>query len=184
MAKEKSKAAVLNGGAAKPKKAAAKGAAPLFSVTLHQAFHHMQRASVVVSLMEKGTGEDLRALLKRGTKLYEHALKQDGDERTIQQANGLLCAAEHLAMGGLYDARLKYRQKVSAPKDDWLMSCAQQVRDRLGRVENTKRGEGPDLFPAAEELVRQAEDVDHDPQLAYELVMAADALCVALENGL
>ena len=27
---------------------------------LRTAFHHMQRASVVISLMEKGTGEDLR----------------------------------------------------------------------------------------------------------------------------
>ena len=34
------------------------------------AFHHMQRASVVMSLMEKGTGKDLRALLERGVKLY------------------------------------------------------------------------------------------------------------------
>jgi len=37
---------------------------------LMTAFHHMQRASVVMSLMEKGTGKVLRGLLKRGVKLY------------------------------------------------------------------------------------------------------------------
>jgi hypothetical protein len=34
------------------------------------------------------------------------------------------------------------------------------------------------------ELLRQAEDADLDAHLAFELAMAADALCFALENGL
>ena len=33
---------------------------------LMTAFHHMQRAAVVMSLMEKGTGKDLRRLPEAG----------------------------------------------------------------------------------------------------------------------
>jgi hypothetical protein len=51
-------------------------------------------------------------------------------------------------------------------------------------MEGKERGKGPDLFPVAEELCLQAEEIDHDPHLAFELAMAADALCFALENGL
>ena len=72
---------------------------------LRTAFHHMQRASVVISLMEKGTGEDLRDLLARGVKLYERASEGDAEERILLRAIGLLRAAEHLALAGLYAAR-------------------------------------------------------------------------------
>src|SRR5271170_8115189 len=41
------------------------------------AFHHMQRASIVMSLMEKGTGKDLRNLLERGVKLYRRAMEDE-----------------------------------------------------------------------------------------------------------
>ncbi len=37
---------------------------------LMTAFHHMQRASAVMSLVEKGKGKDLRKLLDQGVKLY------------------------------------------------------------------------------------------------------------------
>ncbi|NYF81195.1 hypothetical protein [Granulicella arctica] len=148
------------------------------------AFHHMQRASVVISLMEKGTGEDLRDLLHRGVKLYEHAVEGEGGEEAILKAIGLLRAAEHLAMAGLYAARHKHRQKVAPPEGPWLEGFMAETNERLKRVEGGKRGKGPDLHPVAEELVRQAEEADHDPHLAFELVMAADALCFALENGL
>jgi hypothetical protein len=148
------------------------------------AFHHMQRASVVISLMEKGTGEDLRDLLDRGVKLYEHAIEGKGGDETILRAIGVLRAAEHLALAGLYAARHKHRQKVEAPSGPWLIGFMTETERRLKRVEDKERSKGPNLYPVAEELVRQAEDADHDPHLAFELMMAADALCFALENGL
>jgi hypothetical protein len=148
------------------------------------AFHHMQRASVVISLMEKGTGEDLRDLLDRGVKLYEHALEGKGGDATILKAIGVLRAAEHLALAGLYAARHKHRQKVDAPTGPWLDGFMAETNQRLKQVEGKERSKGPDLLPVAEELVRQAEDSEDDPHLAFELVMAADALCFALENGL
>jgi hypothetical protein len=148
------------------------------------AFHHMQRASVIISLMEKGAGEDLRDLLDRGVKLYEDALDGKGGDTTILKAVGVLRAAEHLAMAGLYSARHKHRQKVEAPSGPWLAGFVTETSERLARVEGQERGRGPDLFPIAEELVHQAEEADHDPHLAFELAMAADALCFALENGL
>ena len=151
---------------------------------IRTAFHHMQRASVVISLMEKGTGEDLRDLLARGVKLYEHALEGKGGDQTILKSIGVLRAAEHLALAGLYAARHKHRQKVDPPTGPWLDGFMAETNQRLKRVEGKERGKGPDLLPVAEELVRQAHDVEQDPHLAFELIMAADALCFALENGL
>ena len=68
---------------------------------LMTAFHHMQRASVVISLMEKGTGKDLRGLLERGVKLYQQAVKEDAENKLILGALGILRAAEHLSLAGL-----------------------------------------------------------------------------------
>ena len=151
---------------------------------IRTAFHHMQRASVVISLMEKGAGEDLRDLLDRGVKLYEQAVEGKGGDATILQAVGVLRATEHLAMAGLYSARHKHRQKVEAPSGPWLAGFMAETSDRLKRIDGREQGKGPFLFPVAEELVHQAEEADHDPHLAFELVMAADALCFALENRL
>jgi hypothetical protein len=117
-------------------------------------------------------------------KLYEHAVEGKGGDETILKAIGLLRGAEHLALAGLYAARHKHREKVEAPSGPWLDGFMAETNQRLKRVEGTERGKGPDLLPVAEELVRQAQDVEHDPHLAFELVMAADALCFALENGL
>jgi hypothetical protein len=150
---------------------------------LRTAFHHMQRASVVVSLMEKGTGEDLRDLLARGVKLYSKA-SEEGGEKTLLKSIGLLRAAEHLALAGLYTARHKHRQKVAEPRPEWLAELIAGTNGRLENVADGERGKGPDLFPVTVEMLRQAEEADHDPHLAYELAMAADALCFALENGL
>lgn len=149
---------------------------------LRTAFHHMQRAAVVISLMEKGSGEDLRELLERGVKLYEKAL--EGDDAAVLKAVGLLRAAEHLALAGLYDARHKHRAKVEPPRGPWLESFAAETSARLGQVEGKGRGKGKDVFPGAEELVRRALEAAGDPHLAWELAMAADALCFALESGL
>jgi hypothetical protein len=172
--------------AAKP--VAAKGAGTGVVYTsdygLMTAFHHMQRASVVVSLMEKGTGEDLRDLLKRGVKLYEKAIEGEAGNKHVLRAIGVLRAAEHLSMAGLYAARTKHRQKVTSPTPDWLQKVITETGRRLQSVEGLERGKGTDLFPATVELLRQAETSDHDAHLAFELAMATDALCFALENGL
>src|SRR5271170_424594 len=82
---------------------------------LMTAFHHMQRASVVISLMEKGTGEDLRDLLERGVKLYRKASEDEEGNKFVLRAIGVLRAAEHLSLAGLYAAREKYQRKVASP---------------------------------------------------------------------
>ncbi len=151
---------------------------------LMAAFHYMQRASVVISLMEKGTGEDLRDLLERGVKLYEGALKNDAGEKKALRALGVLRAAEHLSLAGLYAARHKHRQKVATPGPKWLEEFVAETDRRLEKLEHSERGKGPDLYPVSVELLRQAEDADHDAHLAYEFAMAAEGLCLALENGL
>lgn len=157
---------------------------PVSKDGVRTAFHHMQRASVVISLMEKDTGEDLRGLLARGVKLYEQAHEGKGGESTILKAIGLLRAAEHLAMAGLYAARHKHRQKVKAPSRLWLDGLLAETNARLKRVEGLERGKGADLFSVTEELALQASETGDDPHMAFELALAADALCFALENGL
>jgi len=151
---------------------------------LMTAFHHMQRASVVMSLMEEGTGEDLRDLLKRGVKLYRKAVEDDAGSKVVLQAIGVLRAAEHLSMAGLYVARAKHKQKVTSPTPEWLAKVTTESDRRLEQIEHLERGNGADLFPVTVELVRRAEGSDHDAHLAFELAMAADALFFALENGL
>jgi hypothetical protein len=59
-----------------------------------------------------------------------------------------------------------------------------ETDSRLEKIANEKQGKGTDLFPVATELLRQAEDPDIHAHLAFELAMAADALCFALESGL
>jgi type I site-specific restriction endonuclease len=151
---------------------------------LMTAFHHMQRASVVMSLMEEGTGEDLRDLLERGVKLYRKAVRDDAGEKIILRAIGVLRATEHLSMAGLYAAREKHRQQVATPTPEWLAKVIAETDQRLEKIEHDERGKGTNLFPVTVELLRQAEDADHDAHLAFELAMAADALCFALEHGL
>ncbi len=151
---------------------------------LMTAFHHMQRAAVVMSLMEEGTGEDLRDLLERGVKLYRKAVEEDAREAVILRAIGVLRATEHLSMAGLYAAREQHRQQVASPTPEWLAKVIAETDHRLEKIEHEERGKGKNLFPVTVELLRQAEDADHDAHLAYELAMAADALCFALEHGL
>jgi len=169
------------------KKTGEKGASGAVYATdygLMTAFHHMQRASVVISLMEKGTGDDLRDLLERGVKLYRKATEGEAENKFVLRAIGVLRAAEHLSLAGLYEARKKHKQKVASPSPEWLQKFIAEADHRLERIEHAERGKGTDLFPVTVELLRQAEGADHDAQLAYELAMAADALCFALENGL
>jgi type I site-specific restriction endonuclease len=151
---------------------------------LMTAFHHMQRASVVMSLMEEGTGEDLRDLLQRGVTLYRKAVRDNAGSKVVLQAIGVLRATEHLSMAGLYAARAEHKQKVTSPTPEWLAKVTAESDRRLEQIEHLDRGKGTDLFPVTVELVRRAEGSDHDAHLAFELAMAADALCFALENGL
>lgn len=148
------------------------------------AFHHMQRASMVMSLMEKGTGKDLRGLLERGVKLYRKAMEEEAKEEIVLRAIGVLRAVEHLSMAGLYAARRKHRQKVTPPTPKWLAKVIAETDHRLEQIEHQERGKGANLFSVTVELLRQAEGSDLDAHLAFELAMAADALCFALENGL
>ena len=165
-------------------KGVASGAVYATDYGLMTAFHHMQRASVVISLMEKGTGDDLRDLLERGVKLYRKATEGEAENKFVLRAIGVLRAAEHLSLAGLYEARKKHKQKVASPSPEWLQKFIAEADHRLEKIEHAERGKGTDLFPVTVELLRQSEDADHDAQLAYELAMAADALCFALENGL
>jgi hypothetical protein len=151
---------------------------------LMTAFHHMQRASVVMSLMEKGTGKDLRGLLKRGVKLYSKAVEDGAKDKFVLRAIGVLRATEHLSMAGLYAAREKHRQKVTSPTPEWLTKVVAETDRRLEQVEHKERSKGTDLFPVTVELLRQAQAPKLHAHLAFELAMAADALCFALENGL
>ncbi len=153
-------------------------------VGLMTAFHHMQRASIVISLMEEGTGEDLRDLLQRGVELYRKAAKDGEARKHVLRAIGVLRAAEHLSLAGLYAAREVHRQKVSAPGPKFLAQFIDQTEHRLGKLEDRKHGKAPDLFPAALELLRRAEAAGDDAHMAFELALAADALCFAIENGL
>ena len=151
---------------------------------LMTAFHHMQRASVVISLMEKGKGKDLRKLLDRGVKLYRKAIAEGDKTQFVLCAIGVLRATEHLSIAGLYLARRKHRQRVSSPTPEWLGRLMVETGHRLGELEGTERGKGNELYGVTEELLRQAQDPKIDAHLTFELAMAADALCFALESGL
>ena len=117
------------------------------------AFHHMQRASVVMSLMEQGTGEDLRDLLRRGVRLYRKAVEDDAGSKVVLQAIGVLRAVEHLSMAGLYAARAQHKQKVTSPTPEWLAKVTAESDRRLEQIEHQERGKGADLFPVTAELV-------------------------------
>ncbi len=151
---------------------------------LMTAFHHMQRASAVMSLMEKGKGKDLRKLLDRGVKLYRKAMEDEDKTQFVLGAIGVLRAAEHLSFAGLYLARRKHRQRVSSPTPEWLGRVMVQTGQRLGEIEAAEREKGSDLYVETVALLRMAQDPKIDAHLVFELAMAADALCFALESGL
>jgi hypothetical protein len=117
-------------------------------------------------------------------KLYRKAVADDAKNKFVLQAIGVLRAVEHLSMAGLYAARAEHKQKVTSPTPEWLAKVTAESDRRLEQIEHLERGKGADLFPVTVELVRRAEGSDHDAHLAFELAMAADALCFALENGL
>jgi len=158
---------------------------------LTKAFHHLQRASAVISLIEPESGGDLKVLLHHGVQLYRDASQPVLPNRRLaaERAYGLLAAAEHLAMAGLYAARGVHQLDVDFPSTEKVEERFEELGSRL---EKASRGEGGDfaerLQAIALELLRRAEAAGFeaeigDPHLAYELVMAADGLCLVLEAG-
>lgn len=150
---------------------------------LGMAFHHLQRAGAVISLLEAESGGDLRALLEQGIDLYRHAISgKPAGSRKVRCAAGLLRAAEHLGMAGLYSARRKYRLEIEGS----TLAAVLHHLDTLGaRLDGVKRKkEGARLLAMARLLLARAEDSADDGHLRYELVMAADGICSALEAGL
>ena len=55
---------------------------------------------------------------------------------------------------------------------------------RLDRLKRSDREHGRRLEAMAKELLRRAGESEGDQHLEYELVMAADGICSALEEGL
>lgn len=147
------------------------------SPDLEKAFHHLQRAAAVISLIEQESGGDLRMLLSQGIEVYSNGAN-------VRSALGLLRAAEHLAMAGLYSAREKYRPAVEVTvilDDDGF----EKLRSRFGKVTVVERkGYGGRAQSMGLELLKRSEGADHDPHLAWELRMAVEGLSSALEAGL
>ena len=158
---------------------------------ISKAFHHLQRASALISLMEPNTGGDLGLLLEHGIALYRasaashRAGRSNDDEQMMRCAVGLLKAAEHLAMAGLYAAREDFRVGVEPAGADAVKRHLLELRPRLQELGEPEREQARRLHAMARELLRRADQTDgRDPHLDYELTMAADGLCTALENGL
>ena len=139
------------------------------------AFHHLQRASAVISLLEGESGGDLRMLLEVGVGRYRE--EEDG-------AAGMLRAAEHLAMAGLYAARVSHRLDVSDPSIKELEGLIAKVGAKVDRLEEWGEAGMMGRMPlmAAELLGRAEAAADQDHHLAWELAMAADGICEGLEG--
>lgn len=149
---------------------------------LRRAFHHLQRASVVISLVERENGGDLGELLEFGVALYKHAVEADGRHGTEDAALGVLKAAEHLAMAALYASRKDHAKKVppSAGKESKRLK---KVGRRLEETSSEQKGDWTRVRSMGLELVRRAEAAGDDSHLSWEIRMAAEGLCDALEAG-
>lgn len=148
------------------------------------AFHHLNRAATVVSLLEQDSGGELRLLLEQGIVLYRGCCESPNAEKDkVRCALGLLRAADHLGMAALYAARQEHRPGVPPPSTAKLEKSLRELKPRLEALGAGRRGIGEQLLGMAWQLLRQAQSVD-DPHLASELVRAADGLCLALEAGL
>ncbi len=150
---------------------------------LARAFHHLQRATALISLLEQDSGGDLRGLLEQGAQLYRRASETGADRKLAGQAFGALAAAEHMSMAGLYSARVEFRIDVSAPSSGAMEEHLRKLRGRLETLGRPARSEAEMLLGAAWELLRRADAAGDDPHLEWELGMAAEGLCTALENG-
>ena len=151
---------------------------------LEMAFHHLHRAAAVISLLEKDSGGDLRALLEHGIDLYRSATGAKRSPAIVRCAFGLLRAAEHLGMAGLYSARSEHRVTVAPPAQSEVAAHLQALGPRLDKLPRSERENARRLEAMAHELLRRAHKSSHDPHLEYELTMAADGICTALEQGM
>jgi hypothetical protein len=151
--------------------------------SLTHAFHHLQRAAAVISLLEPDSGGDLRSLLEQGVELYRRASEKGAGKKLAGQAFGILSAAEHMGMAGLYSARAEFRIEVPEPPAGGTEEHLRKLRGRLETLGRPSRPEAEMLLGAAWELLRRADAAGDDPHLEWELAMAADGLCTALENG-
>jgi hypothetical protein len=150
---------------------------------LDRAFHHLQRAAAVISLLEQESGGDLRGLLEQGVELYRRASEKGAGKKLAGQAFGILSAAEHMGMAGLYSARAEFRIESPEPPAGGTEELLRKLRGRLETLGRPQRPEAEMLLGAAWELLRRADAAGDDPHLEWELAMAADGLCVALETG-
>lgn len=143
------------------------------------AFHSLNRAGAVISLLEQSSGGDLRRLLEVGVAGYGAAVER-GTGRAVARAFGLLRGAEHLGMAGLYAARIDHATEVETVEG---REAEQRLRSLSKRLAALPEGsaENERLRAMAMELARRAEGADHDRHLRYELTMAAHHLCAALE---
>ena len=151
---------------------------------LETAFHHLHRAAAVISLLKEDSGGDLKMLLEHGMELYRAAAGARRKKGTVRCAFGLLRAAEHLGMAGLYEARSEYRVVVAPPAIRQVKKQLEELSERLDDLGSPERENGQRLCGMARELLRRAEGAEHDPHLEYELMMAAEGICLALEEGL
>ena len=151
---------------------------------LAHSFHHLHRAAAVISLLEHDSGGDLRMLMEHGMSLYRNAVSSKRREGTVRSAFGLLRAAEHLGMAGLYSARSEYRVEVPPPPRSEVARQLRELGPRLDDLHPPERENARRLCNMARELLHRAEQAGHDPHLEYELTMAAEGICVALEEGI
>ena len=150
---------------------------------LERAFHHLARASAVISLVQADSGGDLRGLLEQGVTLYRRAAERGAEKRLAGQAFGILAAAEHMGMADLYSARIEFRVNVPPPPPGGMEEQLRIVSGRLEALGRPSRPESEMLQAAAFELLRRADAAGDDPHLEWELGMAAEGLCTALESG-
>lgn len=160
------------------------GGAAEHALRLARAYHHLQRAGAVISLLEHDSGGDLRMLLDSGIELYRRATGAKQKTETVLCAQGLLRAAEHLGMAGLYSARAQFRMDAPVPSRGEVAEHLRGLEPRLRRLPEQERENGRRLEAMARELLRRAAGAGDDPHLEYELTMAAEGICTALEAGL
>ena len=151
---------------------------------LRKAFHHLQRASAVISLIESESGGDLKVLLHHGIERYRDASSfGEAEPWRVPLALGLLRAAEHLAMAGLYAARGVHQLNVDQPTVGELDALGASIADRAGRAE-PGGVYAMRLQAMVYELLKRADGAGDDPHLAWELLMGADGISAALEVGI
>ena len=147
-----------------------------------KAFHHLQRASAVVSLLQQDSGGDLRQLLQHAVRVYRIAAQTNSKKEAAIAAHGLARAAEHLSLAGLYLARGEHRIEVPVSGSDKEDKRLSKVRERAASLKPAKGDHSRWLQGLVQTLLARVED--SDPQVAWELVMATDGITEALEEGM